>query len=100
MVGAVTGMASLEPRGLAGRIIHQFVWTQKEIADLACSTTVSCMDIALRRGAGSPDKWDWRVSSALVGERADRILQGGSALTATKANQKSLRPTALRISEA
>ncbi len=97
MVGAVTGMASLEPRGLAGRIIHQFFWTQKEIADLACSTTVSCMDIALRRGAGSPDKWDWRVFSELVGERSNRFLQGGSALAGTKANQKSLRPSALGI---
>ena len=29
MVGAVTVMASLEPLGLAGRIIHQFFWTQR-----------------------------------------------------------------------
>ncbi len=89
MVGAVTGMASLEPRGLAGRIIHQFFWTQKGDRRPGVFDYSFVYGYRPPKGRRSPDKWDWRVFSELVGERSNRFLQGGSALAGTKANQVS-----------
>ncbi len=82
MAGAVTGMASRS----------HYLWlggTLTKFAEHDGNRRPEVFDYSLVYGyrppkwRKPPDKWDWRISGELVGERSQRFLQQGATVAET-----------------